>query len=41
MDTKIKKKLVRNWFKLLQDIICRDIEELEGRKNIFKSKTLY
>ena len=39
MDTKIKKKLVRNWFKLLQDIICRDIEELEGRKNIFKSKT--
>ena len=39
MDTKIKKKLVKNWFKLLQDIICRDIEELEGRKNIFKSKT--
>jgi len=38
MDTKIKKKLVKNWFKALQDIICRDIEELEGKKNIFKSK---
>ena len=39
MEADIKKKLVKNWFKLLQDIICRDIEELEGRKNIFKSKT--
>ena len=39
MDAKIKKKLVKNWFKVLQDIICKDIEELEGKKNIFKSKT--
>ena len=38
MDIKIKKKLVKNWFKVLQDIICKDIEELEGKKNIFKSK---
>ena len=38
METKTKKKLVKNWFKVLQDIICRDIEELEGKKNIFKSK---
>ena len=38
MDNKIKKKLVKNWFKVLQDIICKDIEELEGKKNIFKSK---
>jgi len=38
MDTIIKKKLVKNWFKVLQDIICKDIEELEGKKNIFKSK---
>ena len=38
MDAKIKKKLVKNWFKVLQDIICKDIEELEGKKNIFKSK---
>ena len=41
MDTKIKKKLVKNWFKVLQDIICKDIEELEGKKNIFKSKTWF
>ena len=39
MDAKIKKKIVKSWFKVLQDIICRDIEELEGKKNIFKSKT--
>ncbi len=38
MDAKIKKKLVKNWFKVLQDIICKDIEEIEGKKNIFKSK---
>ena len=38
MNTKIKKKLVKNWFKVLQDMICNDIEELEGKKNIFKSK---
>ena len=41
MDTKIKKKLVKNWFKVLQDIICKDIEELESKKNIFKSKTWF
>ena len=41
MDTKIKKKLVKNWFKVLQDIICKDIEELEGKKNIFRSKTWF
>ena len=41
MDTKIKKKLVKNWFKVLQDIICKDIEELEGKKDIFRSKTWF
>jgi len=39
MNAKIKKKLAKNWFKLLQDIICKDIEELEGRRNLFKSKS--
>ncbi len=39
MDEKIKRNLTSNWFKILQDIICRDIEELEGKKNIFKSKS--
>ncbi|MBC8306403.1 MAG: oxygen-dependent coproporphyrinogen oxidase [Pelagibacterales bacterium] len=38
MDIKIKKKLVKNWFKILQDLICNDIEELEGKKNIFRTK---
>ena len=33
METDIKKKLVKNWFKILQDTICFDIEEIE-KKNI-------
>ena len=39
MDTEIKKKLAKNWFKVLQDIICKDIEEIEGKKNLIKTKT--
>ena len=38
MDQTIKKKLARNWFKTLQEVICQEIEELEGKKNIFKIK---
>ena len=38
MDEIIKKKLARNWFKTLQEVICQEIEELEGRKKIFKIK---
>ena len=38
MNEEIKKKIVKNWFKILQDVICREIEDLEGKKNIFKSK---
>ena len=37
MDIELKKKLVRNWFKILQDMICNEIEKLEG-KTKFKSK---
>ena len=37
MEIELKKKLVRNWFKILQDMICNEIEELEG-KTKFKSK---
>jgi len=29
MDQIIKKKLARNWFKTLQEVICQEIEELE------------
>jgi coproporphyrinogen III oxidase len=39
MDKEIKKKLASNWFKLLQNIICNDIEKIEKRKIKFKSKT--
>ncbi len=38
MDEEIKKKLARNWFKLLQNIICKDIESLEKNKSTFTSK---
>jgi coproporphyrinogen III oxidase len=38
MDKEIKKKLVSNWFKLLQNVICNNIEELEKNKIKFKSK---
>jgi len=39
MNKEIKKGLARNWFKLLQDVICSDIEKLENNKIKFKSKT--
>ena len=35
MNAEMKKKLAKNWFKILQDMLCRDIEELErGKKFI-------
>ena len=37
MDKEIKKKLSKNWFKLLQNIICHEIENLENNSNKFKS----
>ena len=39
MDLEIKKKITRNWFKILQDIICKEIEEIEKKNNIFKIKS--
>ena len=32
MEAYIKKKLAKNWFKVLQDTICFDIEEIEKNK---------
>ena len=29
MEENIKKKLTKNWFKILQDMICFEIEEIE------------
>ena len=37
MDINIKKKLTRNWFKILQDMICFEIEEIEKNKIKFIS----
>ena len=39
MDQYIKKKLAKNWFKTLQEVLCREIEEKEGKKTKFKIKT--
>ena len=36
MDQIIKKKLTKNWFKTLQEVFCKEIEELEGKSNLFK-----
>ena len=36
MDQIIKKKLAKNWFKTLQEVLCKEIEELEGSENLFK-----
>jgi len=38
MDQITKKKLARNWFKTLQEVLCKEIEELEGNSNLFKYK---
>jgi coproporphyrinogen III oxidase len=37
MDLDIKKDLAGNWFKLLQDAFCNDINELENHKTKFVS----
>ena len=39
MDLEIKKDLVSNWFKLLQDAFCNDISDLENHKIKFKTTT--
>ena len=38
MDIKIKKKLVKNWFISLQEIICSEIIKIEKKKTKFKTK---
>jgi len=39
MDKEIKKKLASNWFKLLKNTICNDIEKIEKKKIKFRLKT--
>ena len=36
MNQELKKRLARNWFKILQEVICKEIEIIESRKRIFK-----
>ena len=38
MKTNLKKELAKQWFKILQEIICKNIEELEKNKILFKSE---
>ena len=38
MKTDLKQELAKQWFKNLQMIICKNIEEIENNKTIFKSK---
>ena len=38
MKKNIKKELAKQWFKILQEIICKNIEELEKNKILFKSE---
>ena len=39
MNLEIKKDLVSNWFKTLQDALCDDICKLEKNNSQFKSTT--
>ena len=39
MELDIKKDLTSNWFKLLQEAVCNDINILENNKTKFKSTT--
>jgi len=38
MNIEIKKNLAKNWFILLRDIICYEIEELEKEFGVKKNK---
>ena len=38
MKTNLKQELTKQWFKNLQEIICKNIEEIENNKVLFKSK---
>ena len=38
MKTNLKQELAKQWFKNLQEIICKNIEEIENNKVLFESK---
>ena len=37
MKVNLQQKLTKQWFKSLQEIICKNIEELEKNKTFFKT----
>ena len=39
MDQDLKKKLTRNWFVNLQEMICEEIKQIEGEKIKFLKKS--
>ena len=39
MNDELKKNLARDWFKILQDMICLEIEKIEKNKVIFESRS--
>ena len=38
MEENIKKKLGRNWFLTIQELICHEIENIENGSSYFKTK---
>ena len=38
MKLNLRQELSKQWFKNLQDIICKNIEEIENNKVVFRSK---
>ena len=38
MKINLKQELAKQWFRNLQDIICKNIEEIENNKTSFKTK---
>ena len=38
MEENIKKKLARNWFLTIQELICHEIENIENGSSYFKTK---
>ncbi len=38
MEENIKKKLARNWFLTIQELICHEIESIENGSSYFKTK---
>ena len=39
MEENIRKKLARNWFLTIQELICHEIENIENGSSHFKTKT--